>query len=222
MTTFAETDDFLAHYGVKGMRWGVRRENRIQSLERVGAGTASKGEKARYALTEATGVGMRRNGGLAGSAANKAANMRAVDARRARGEGTVADFLKVHGGDRFVDTGRVDRDLRPAGDNSKPRQLTDRQKNALKIAGVTAAAAAGGTAAYVIGKNSGVKMTTVYNAKERELAKSILDKSLTDMFRDRTLDSMGYEMAKYVVNDTFNNRMGPNRIYPPGYNGKRR
>jgi hypothetical protein len=110
--SFEDAEAFLAHYGVKGMRWGVRRENRIQSLERVGAGTASRGEKTRYALTEATGAAMRRNGGLAGSAANKAANMRAVDARRARGEGSVADFIKAHGGDRLVDTGRVDRDRR--------------------------------------------------------------------------------------------------------------
>ena len=213
MTTFEETDDFLAHYGVKGMRWGVRRENRIQSLERIGAGTASRREVLRYATTEATGAGMRRGGGLAGSAANKAANMRAVDARRARGEGTVGDFLKVHGGDRIIDTGRLDRDLRPARDNSKPRQLTDRQKNALKIAGASAAAAGGITAAYVIGKNSGVKVSSISRAADFKDAERLIGNRLSEVWSSsKTMTPTDRDMAIYVANDVLRNRVGPNRI----------
>src|SRR6478609_6785141 len=39
MSTFEETDAFLAHYGVKGMRWGVRRP--ISSAEPAGNDAAN-------------------------------------------------------------------------------------------------------------------------------------------------------------------------------------
>lgn len=37
----------LVHYGVKGMKWGVRKEERLQRASRVAGGTASRGEKLR-------------------------------------------------------------------------------------------------------------------------------------------------------------------------------
>jgi hypothetical protein len=44
-----EVSDFLAHYGVKGMRWGVRRTKRIQNIldrhQRIAKGTASTKDK---------------------------------------------------------------------------------------------------------------------------------------------------------------------------------
>lgn len=111
MTTFEDTDEFLAHFGVKGMRWGVRRENRTQMLERVGSGTGSKLDNLRVATGHVSRQGVRRHGSVAGAAANKAANMRAVDARVASGRGTAKDFVSRHGGDRYIDTGRLDKDI---------------------------------------------------------------------------------------------------------------
>jgi hypothetical protein len=111
VNTFEDTDEFLAHFGVKGMRWGVRRENRINRLERVGSGKGSTLDNIRVASGELSSKSMRRHGGVAGAAANKAANMRAVDARVASGRGTARDFVSRHGGDRYIDTGKLDKDV---------------------------------------------------------------------------------------------------------------
>ena len=44
-----EVEDFLAHYGVKGMKWGVRRTRRMQKIvdrhDRIAKGTASKKDR---------------------------------------------------------------------------------------------------------------------------------------------------------------------------------
>lgn len=51
-----EIEDFLAHYGVSGMKWGVRRaaltkENRrMESLKKVSEGTAKSGDRLRVGL----------------------------------------------------------------------------------------------------------------------------------------------------------------------------
>lgn len=46
-------DEFLEHYGVKGMKWGVRRTRRIQGhidrVAKVRDGTATTGERIRVA-----------------------------------------------------------------------------------------------------------------------------------------------------------------------------
>ena len=52
-TPLQEDLDFLAHYGVKGQKWGTRRTRRIQGhlnrVAKVRDGTASKGERVRVA-----------------------------------------------------------------------------------------------------------------------------------------------------------------------------
>ncbi len=115
-------DDIIEHHGVKGQKWGVRRELRTAALERVGAGQGSTRDKL-TAVNNSSGLSLARNHGLQGSAANAAANRRAVDARVARGEGSVNDFLKQHGGDRLFNTGGKDKDVKRAAIFDPNRKL---------------------------------------------------------------------------------------------------
>lgn len=52
----------LVHYGVKGMKWGVRKEERLQRVNRVAGGTASRGEKLRE-FNRTSGLEFARAGG---------------------------------------------------------------------------------------------------------------------------------------------------------------
>jgi hypothetical protein len=117
-------EDLLEHHGIKGMRWGVRREGRISRLERVGSGKGSTGDKLRVGLTEVSGLSRMRNNGLRGAAANKAANMRTRDARVASGHATVMDHLSRHGGDRIFDSGGKLRITAPVGKTAAPTAKT--------------------------------------------------------------------------------------------------
>lgn len=69
----------LVHYGVKGMKWGVRREERLQRASRVAGGTASRGEKLRE-FNRTSGLEFARAGGSMKSVyenrANKLANQK--------------------------------------------------------------------------------------------------------------------------------------------------
>jgi hypothetical protein len=97
-------EDFLAHYGVKGMRWGRRRrQNRIARLERVATGNEVK-KDARVVFTELSPYAMDIHG-VRIAARNKAENMKAVDRRLAEGKGSALDVIKRFGGDRLIDTG---------------------------------------------------------------------------------------------------------------------
>jgi hypothetical protein len=125
-------EDFLAHYGVKGMRWGQRRrDKRIAGLERVASG-------GKVTFKDSVGLGTQLSTsslmklGLEGAAANKAANMRAVDARLAKGRGSALDVIKRFGGDRLVDTGRPDSSLRFTPEQKKLKATAKTGKASLK------------------------------------------------------------------------------------------
>lgn len=53
-------DAFLAHYGVKGMKWGVHRQARLDRLQRVSSGTASTGDKLKTGMLDVA-VGSKRS-----------------------------------------------------------------------------------------------------------------------------------------------------------------
>jgi hypothetical protein len=93
-------EEFLAHHGVKGMKWGVNREARLGRLTRVGAGTATRGQKVHTVLTDIGKNEIKRSGGLKEAAAKKAGTLEERKARIQSGKATTKDFIALHGGDR--------------------------------------------------------------------------------------------------------------------------
>jgi hypothetical protein len=97
---------YLEHYGVLGMKWGVRKDRRLQRAERVASGKASRGERVRFALTDTSAASVRRNKGLEGAAANRARELSARKERIQAGKTTVRDIIALSGGDRLMVLGR--------------------------------------------------------------------------------------------------------------------
>ena len=89
-----ETEDFLAHYGVKGMKWGVRRTQRqldnlryqSDSLKRVSKGKGKLQDKAVAANTLSL-LNVAAGRGVKGAAANRA---KKIDAQIAKIEAKAA------------------------------------------------------------------------------------------------------------------------------------
>lgn len=95
----------LAHYGVKGMHWGVRKGRTgdiaiaTKALDRVakGKGTAlDKVAAVGHTPTLRTG-NLLRKGGLANEAARKSKDLKAQSRRLATGKAKVSDVLKAYG-----------------------------------------------------------------------------------------------------------------------------
>lgn len=103
------TDEFVAHFGVKGMKWGVRkgyvqRQSQQAGREiRVGSGKGTSGEKLRvHGSSSVVGlaVGPKR-------AALKRGKLRQAHANRIKnGEATAADILRLYGQVKLTDIRR--------------------------------------------------------------------------------------------------------------------
>lgn len=84
--------DILEHHGVKGQKWGVRREARLNRLTRVQSGTASKGDLVKTAFND-TALGGKKSRQI-NAQANAAKEMKASIER---GEVHVKTLLKYYG-----------------------------------------------------------------------------------------------------------------------------
>lgn len=102
-----EEDEFLEHYGKKGMKWGTRNQKRLDRANRVASGTASRGEKTAFALTDTSKHSIKKNKGLKGAAASRARELQGRKDRIEKGEATVKDMLALLGGDRLRITGKA-------------------------------------------------------------------------------------------------------------------
>lgn len=97
-----DVNDFLEHFGVKGMRWGVRRDNRANTLVRVGRGQGTKSQKVRAALTTSP-LDIVKGRGLKGGALRRGQRQLARNSRVRSGEASVKDKLAYYGGSRYQD-----------------------------------------------------------------------------------------------------------------------
>ena len=110
----------LAHYGVKGMRWGVRKartgliETKTKRLDRVASGTGTFRQKAVTAAglsaQEIGRAGGFRKGTLKRAAANKSSDLKAQSERLASGKAKASDILKAYGTVTLTDIARSTRD----------------------------------------------------------------------------------------------------------------
>lgn len=93
----------LLHFGVKGMKWGVKKayiarvSKNTAHFGRVADGTASKGDKVRTALTTPFSD-MAKGGGLKGGAARVDARVKDHLDRVDKGKKTLEDTLKLVAG----------------------------------------------------------------------------------------------------------------------------
>lgn len=98
---------YLEHFGIKGQKWGIRNQKRLNRAKRVAKGKASKKEVASFLLTDTSSTSVRRNKGIKGAAASRVRELQNRKDRIKKGEATVKDFLALHEGDRLVILGRA-------------------------------------------------------------------------------------------------------------------
>lgn len=102
MTIDQEVEDILEHFGVRGQKWGVRRERRANLLVKVGEGKATRIEKIRAGATTSA-LDLYRGKGFKGGAAIRGARTISRNARVKSGESSVRDKLVYYGGTKYQD-----------------------------------------------------------------------------------------------------------------------
>lgn len=96
MEPLREDIEFLEHFGVKGMKWGVRQQARLDRTNRVAAGKGSFGDKARVASTQSYAT-LARGHGLKGAAKIQAKDLENLKTRMDLGRTTASDYFTRFG-----------------------------------------------------------------------------------------------------------------------------
>ncbi len=132
--TDLEIDNFFAHHGVRGQKWGIRRQRRIDLLKRAGKkGNALAKTRAIVGFGPHLGpIDFVKGRGLTGGFKRKAARMQARENRIKSGKATVGDQLHRFGGARLTDVIPVRKK------NVHNRKVGTAKRDALAIAGVGA------------------------------------------------------------------------------------
>jgi len=97
MTDISEVDEFLVHYGTKGMHWGVRKQNNLRDARRVAAGKAGKLDKTLYVLTQLkTDHLIRAKGSVRKAAKLEVKELMAQKSRIEAGKAHIGDKLEYY------------------------------------------------------------------------------------------------------------------------------
>lgn len=103
-----DLEDVVEHFGVKGMRWGVRRTRNVQKrsidpLKRVASGEGSKRDKAKVALRNYTIGDLAKGRSLKKSAARRVDIIKKNQDKVNAGQDRVRNVLALTAGVRIKD-----------------------------------------------------------------------------------------------------------------------
>jgi hypothetical protein len=101
-----DEDVYLEHFGTKGMKWGVRRERRLQALQRAGTKGGPLASKVRVITPRFGNLGpidFLRGRGITGGSARKAKRLSGQLTRFKTGHATVPDLVKRYSSTRVSD-----------------------------------------------------------------------------------------------------------------------
>ena len=101
-----EDAEFLEHFGMKGMKWGVRRQRRAESTARVGRGEGGGASKLRAVGTAVSRHPidiLRGHANLAKTSKITATRQISRNKRVQSGHGSAMDIIKYYGSTRFQD-----------------------------------------------------------------------------------------------------------------------
>lgn len=153
-----EIDEFLEHFDVPGMKWGVRKQRILERTQRVADGTGSRGDKFKTAM-QISGASLKRNHGLKGAAAEQARFLEGLKQRTETGQLKVSDVLNVVGTTRIFSQGNSKTDA--GRSNTEPyhpkykKTVKTGQSSSNKILKVVGKTAAAGVVGYGIGYVAG-------------------------------------------------------------------
>ena len=102
MAIVISEDAYLSHYGVKGMRWGVRRQRKLDSLKRVAEGTGSLNDKI-GALNNVSLYKLAKHKGFRKAVGAEVKRQEEMKARLEAGEAKASDILRMIGTTRLID-----------------------------------------------------------------------------------------------------------------------
>ena len=87
-----EEEDFFEHHGIKGQKWGIRKQRRMENLRRVGQGDASTTQKLRAAYDTGP-IDLVKGRGFKGGAARRSARQKKAFDNIGTGKTTARNIL---------------------------------------------------------------------------------------------------------------------------------
>lgn len=96
-------EDYVEHYGTKGMRWGVRRQRRLDRITRVAKGKGSFNDKVSAVGQLSVSEILRDKGSLKAASLRKANQQEATKSRILSGEAKTRDLMNHLGSQRLED-----------------------------------------------------------------------------------------------------------------------